>query len=701
MLCQVALSCDLDTNPAQTSPIAHVKDETALHDGAAHAAQARAFYAQKDYQKAVTSWQKCEELNYDFMQIEDTAIDHYTCALANVNQYSNALRVWNEYLKRVGDKVHPDRYQSFAMNALAARDCAVSLKLIDQFITLGGMPNSHTYFIRALSLTNLRQNVKALSSWSEYFALEDPDDIPANCFYYAAEASHYAKEHKKARKYMDGFLESTSKNNKSIRSEQHCLAAQIYQSDHKDYKAVSHWEIFFASPDSSIDPSHYLGAAMAFYNTQQYQRGLDLFNEYYAVTPKQKRLLFCVFFMGELCAALNNPTHAAIYFDEVLEASPSRQKVLTNDARSRFLTAASTYLVLGQREKVAQIIALHDSLKPDAPPLVDDFISTTNKKTGVGKKKNRVNAHKAAKVIKSQITQLESQRCDDLAKNLKGLSFEFISNPEKEERTRAELLGDLFKLKEDLAALGSPTLQASHGENSTHGGTPNNLLALREKVIVLERRCKALASRQSDAEKADDKAKTLAYLQTLGCEENDLVPLATPTNLRAQYGHAKPAPQAEPEKTPLTSQQKPVSASLKPAVKITFSALPHVEGQLGKLTQIPGHAAKYDAYLAEITADPAGHTRKSGHFEALVGEQGLFAYRFDKGNRLTYRTVKTGENTYHVTILSAFGHYKNLKTQISQSHAKDVSSHAASSPAQTPKTASAKKGKAKKGKKRS
>ncbi|MBA4118464.1 MAG: hypothetical protein C0514_06195 [Candidatus Puniceispirillum sp.] len=671
-----------------------------MHDGAFYAAQARAFFSQKDYQKAVISWQKCAELNYDFMQTEDTAIDNYTYALANVNQYNSALRVWNEYLQRFGDKVHPDRYQSFAMNAVAVRDCATSLKLIDQFITLGGLPNSHTYFIRALSLTNLRQNVNALSNWSEYFALKDPDEIPANCFYYAAEASHYAKEHKKAKKYMDRFLESTSKNNKSISSEQHCLAAQIFQSDHKDYKAVSHWEIFFASPDSSIHPSHYLGAAMAFYNTQQYQKGLDLFKEYYAVTPKKKRLLFCVFFMGELCAALNDPTHAAIYFDEILEANPPRQKVLANDARSRFLTAASTYLVLGQREKVAQIIALHDSLKPDAPPLVNDFISTTNKKTSVGKKKNRVNTQKAAKLIKSQITQLETQRCDDLAKNLNGLSFEFIPNPEKEERARAELLVDLFKLKEELAALDSPTLQASHGENSTHGGTPSNLLALREKVIVLERRCNALASRQRDAEKADGKAKTLAYLQTLGCEENDLVPLAMPTNLRAQYGHAKPAPQGALEKTPQASQQVALSSTAKPTVEVTFSALPHVAGQLGKLTQIPGHAAKYDAYMAEITADPAGHTRKSGHFKALVGEQGLFAYRFDKGNRLTYRTVKTGENTYNVTILSAFGHYKNLKTQISQSHAKDVSSHATSSTAQTQKSAPAKKGKAKKGKKR-
>ncbi|MCA0370612.1 MAG: tetratricopeptide repeat protein [Proteobacteria bacterium] len=607
-----------------------------LLDGPSYAARARASYMEGEYRKAALDWQKCVSLKYDFLQSEDGAIDLYTDTLRHIGLYTEALDAWKVFMTNTQPSRVPTRYYEAAAScALGAGSYVDALDYIQQFMATGGQESASTSFIKAQSHTFLNNTREALYHWGNYFSLDSPDHIAPASYFNAAQEFYMADRHKEAAKYIKLFIEQMVKQNQHIMPYAHAMAARIYFASKNTDSAVAQWEAFFAHKDTQPGLQDYLSAGLAFDGAHQYEKARDLFQTYYDLTPKEYRILPCVLGLGRIYATLNDAHNAVRCFDEVLNASPERHKELAPIQSVWFLAGAATYVVLDQPEKLAKLIKLHDRLKPDAPSLLN---YTLTKQAGPKRsfKKKTLSHLEMARIIKKNIIASEIQHCEDLIKRLAKSTFPPLSHLEDHERTRVELMGDVSLLKRQLSNQGASVSTASGLSSSSCESTAHdNLLALRRKITSIERACDNLDRSLGQAKKEHRKMQIASYLETLAHDAPHIESFPRTQNMRAQFGHAKPEITQAPPSPLSFSSSAPIAQSPAVAPVVRFTQLPHVHGQLDKLAQIPGHLAKYNTYLEEIASGPTTTTHKSGHFKALVGEKGLFAYRFDKGNRLT------------------------------------------------------------------
>ncbi|MBA4118814.1 MAG: hypothetical protein C0514_07985 [Candidatus Puniceispirillum sp.] len=678
LLTQTALSSSQDFEPTFHGAGPSI---ACFLDDSHHGLLARTLYRQGQYSEALMEWQECITLGHNFLEDDDEVIEEYTNCLKALKLYDHALAAWKTYFEMRQNQVSLDYILECALCASSAQKFEEALQYNGMYLAKGGAPSVNFHFVAAQAHTLLNHNQEALYHLREYFALEKFEDIPLGCLQNAAQEFFLAEKYKQASKYMDLYIKKAPIKESDNAAYTHFLAAKIYLSNQESAKSVEHWRAFFVHPEAKPDVSHYTSAAIAFDANGNLEEAQDYFQRYYNEAPQESRILACVFGLGRIYASLGNADHAAKYFNEVLEAPRIQQQEIAGMLSSWFYSAALTYVVLNQPEKVVQVIALHDRLKPHAPSLLDYSVTAPTVRGKNTSKKMRLNSEQTAQHIKRHLALKENERCDVMGKRLAKLSFPDVPHLQDAKDVRTRLLQDLAGLKRRLDALRAPSLPAGHSPSSDRSRQQENLLSLRRDLDLLENSLTQLDARAREAQKELRKTKVLAYLQNLSTQEKDTIPLAVSTNLRGQYGHAKPAPLVVSQAVPACSSSHDPQPSqvAHPTPEVTFSMLRHVPGQLDKLNQMPGQSAKYRAYLDEIAADPTGHyLHKSAHFEALSGEKGLFSMRFDKGNRLVYRAVPTGENAYHVIIINTFGHYKNLHAQIAQSNA--MTSHMQGAP---------------------
>ncbi|MCA0371024.1 MAG: hypothetical protein LCH26_07975 [Proteobacteria bacterium] len=425
----------------------------------------------------------------------------------------------------------------------------------------------------------------------------------------------------------------------------------------------------------------------------KFEEACYYFEEFHKATSCDTRDLYHVFGLIVSHLNLGNTQEALVYCDEILEASAVRQQTLRDFSSDKFLGVALAYIMDNKQNKAEKFIALHNRLKPNVRPIVISHVVGKSSKEA-----KKLSATQMAQIIKQRIKDAVQERCVALAGKIENISFASFDDFHAQEGERAQLMKSLGTLRRELQRLdaGGSTPHAASSSSSDTTSTSVTHLTIQRDIDTLERVYGNLEKKHQEARKLSLKKMQLVYLESLGHDERELLPLEVSSNIRAQFGHEKI--EAEPCLLAASSSSDPAPEAIVAPLHVTFTMLPHVRSDLEKLKQISGHEKKYEAFLGEIAADPTGLTGKSGRLKALVGEKGLFAYRFDKGNRLTYRAIQTGENDYHVTILSAFGHYKNLQAQIAQSRAQTSSS--STTPAQKAKPTRGVKGKAGKGKKR-
>ena len=75
---------------------------------------------------------------------------------------------------------------------------------------------------------------------------------------------------------------------------------------------------------------------------------------------------------------------------------------------------------------------------------------------------------------------------------------------------------------------------------------------------------------------------------------------------------------------------------------------------------MPGMQAKLDAFLEEIRDNPFATKidMATGRAEALRFMKDHYSRRFNKQNRLVYRTDKNDDGSVNVTVLRLLTHYK-------------------------------------------
>ncbi|MBA4117659.1 MAG: hypothetical protein C0514_02025 [Candidatus Puniceispirillum sp.] len=597
--------------------------------------------------------------------------------------------VWRE-----ATDAHTKHLNEFVWRANEAMDNGKyiqALDLIQKFINAGGAHDKHTHLITAVCAGMQNNHREAAYHYREYYSLEeDKENIDPNtyynaaCNYYSLSLSEKEKNAKNASKYMDCFLEAASQKRIALTAETHVVAAQVFSVNLEFRKAIDHWNAFFEKSEWKVDPFYYVTASSIFRLDGNLEEARNLLEKYYNSTPFEGRHLGGVFNLGDAYIALGDAEKAVRCYDEILGGgAAAQQRDLKSLSSTIFFNAALAYSQTNQRDKVEKIIALHNKLKPSARLLMTSRVTTKSSKVT-----KRPSPEAMTQTIKQHLKSDLTLRCQTLSKKIEKISFGTSEHFQTQARAHAHLMEALNVLIDNVQRLDINSSASGAASSSSTGSAfcDTTLLTAQRDLAAHERAYGSLEKKYQEACKIDRKEKSLAFLESLGHEAADLMPVVSTSNIRAQFGHAKldtahvstvaAAPRLVVSSSSSDAQVLP-EASFAP--QVTFTMLRHVPGQLEKLRQISGHEKKYDMFMAQIAADPFGYGHKMGQFEALVGEKGLFSYRFDKGNRLTYRVTPTGAHEYHVTILSAFGHYKNLKTQLAQSYAQASSSQAASS----------------------
>ncbi|MBA4749631.1 MAG: hypothetical protein H2057_03315 [Alphaproteobacteria bacterium] len=244
-------------------------------------------------------------------------------------------------------------------------------------------------------------------------------------------------------------------------------------------------------------------------------------------------------------------------------------------------------------------------------------------------------------------------QCGTLIGVLKKLE---MVDPQGEE-TRTNLLKQITALQQKVASLSSEPNEL----NVVLGDT---LIGLQQNAGCIERKVNLLVKRQEKAERTRQKAQAIAYLETLSQLPKEIIPSPTSGNLRAQYGHEKEegAPVAKAPDSLLAST--PVIQEAPQENWVVFSLLNSAQKQYDAMQKVASMRGKYKTFMHEIAANPLQIEGTTGRTKLLQGDTGLFARRFDKGNRMAYKVSEKKEGAYEVMILSLLGHYKDLDRQL-------------------------------------
>jgi Txe/YoeB family toxin of Txe-Axe toxin-antitoxin module len=629
---------------------------------------ARAHHISGDHKTSLYYWQRCIDAGYNFSESD---VEFCTQTFREISGDPHSLyQLWDWIAQEYKASFCPSWYSLYAIAALEADQYDVADQMIKRHFLLSEKVYSGEHLIAAQANLFKGNPKQATKYFKDYLATEEPAKVSEDAYYNAAVAHHQGCNFKGASKCMDLLFEYSKKTtHEAVTYEK----AGTYATLSKELeKAKGYWDKYFELPESKEgDPFNHVSAAQTYSALQDYIRAVQHLETYFALTPREDAEMIFALSLGEDYLALNNLEKACEWFDIAFAKGSISLKGFANCDVLSFHSAILAYALKGNFERIQSVVrVLRELYSQDA---WKDFVlnrqtsaktrGNTNKK-GAPKTK-KISDHEKASLsaaVQHNVKGAAFAQCDALTASLNKLE---IADPQGEEK-RVKLLKKITVLQEKVA-LATDTPNSPNEQNIFLG---NALIDLQQKAGFIKRKVNLLAQRQEKVERARKKAQSIAYLETLSQLPKEIIPSPTSGNLRAQYRRVK-------EKV---AQALDVAPATAPAIQeepqenhVVFSLLSSAQKQYSAMQKIATMRGKYKAFMSEIEANPVQIEGTTGRTKLLQADTGLFARRFDKGNRFVYKVIKTAPNTYNVTILNLLGHYTNLSEQIKMANKKEKS----------------------------
>lgn len=614
----------------------------------AHNLLARDLFAQGQYSEANTHWKQCVLENF-VLNLQDAA--SYAQSAEEAGDPVLSCLLWKNLFKRArGDKalISPRWHFHYAMAATNSSDFALAAKEISQYFPFAYPGDPAVHLIAAQSFVMLNQLQKSAQHWHAYFKCVPAEDVCPITYYNAA---HTFKAND-----MERLALKTVKKYFAVVPYEECLPdafslaarSAFFQEALED--AAQYWTSFFSHPLANPMCDDYACAGLgydALGRTEETIRILEkILTDPVRDISETPAYPLC---LASAYARLKETDKALAWFDHVFFSSKYPKISLTTQLpTARISLASALYLATGQTDKARQVLTF---LRPAKPPIPSRRGAVPRKTTPAVPPK--ISAIRAV-LKEGLITQ-----CDAFLGRLSKLSFTDIDAMAGEEETRRMLMTRAQEIQEHTK---ESSTHPSHASSSTQSCP--DLPELQTQAHILDSHIKQLEQFQNKAQSLRRKAQVTRYLETLGQDEGTLTPVPYAPNIRAQFGHEKPA--LVPVPLVVSSSSSSSCAPHHEAPLVRLFLLKSVENDLVTLRRTPGLGEKYDLLMDEIRQDPFAQTLKSGKVKTLVGEKGIFSRRLDDANRVVYRVEVQEDGHVRVCILSALGHYKHLKSKLSQ-----------------------------------
>jgi tetratricopeptide (TPR) repeat protein/Txe/YoeB family toxin of Txe-Axe toxin-antitoxin module len=647
-----------------------------------YATYAQSLHEQGEYLRSLYIWQKCAKENYLFSKDD---IYRCTSTLTSADYWREAYDLWKWVFKTYPGDVCPDWYRGYAIAALNVEDFPSAYRVITKHLLRSEDIDAGTYLFAAQASLFTGRKQEALGHYENYFATEQPENISDVVYMNAADTYHKTNNDKAASKCMDLLFKSKKGTVHEVDVYQDAATYAALNEDPE--KALGYWEIYFSIPDSKKGTTfNYARRGLAYGMIGDIEKGVLNLEKYFEFTPESEWVLMCALALGGDYMFLGKTEKACFWYDKVFAKGKGLAQNLNKAAPQDFHLAILSYLTKHDTEKVNIVMKTLQTLHPKEP--FATFLSSEETPTqgrGRGAKKRVTKAKKPVEMtekmqalaIQNHLRKSYLDRCETLKITLNNMSFEDTQVVGQEEKTRLELLQEIigFQKKNALVTTKGEGEETSSSAKEDVSAQEDTLVDLQSHLMRFERKVHGLKRLQEKAMHARKKERSLAFLKELSELPQEVIPLSTTGNLRGLYGHAKSEDRITLSTSSTTSASTMSAMTLANAsqqLHVTITLLKSAEKQHEQLQTMPGFKGKYKTFISEIMANPVQIEGTSGRTKLLHGEAGLFSRRFDKGNRMVYKVIKTSEDAYEVIFLNLLGHYKELDHQVEVMHKKQI-----------------------------
>ncbi|MCA0370633.1 MAG: type II toxin-antitoxin system YoeB family toxin [Proteobacteria bacterium] len=242
-------------------------------------------------------------------------------------------------------------------------------------------------------------------------------------------------------------------------------------------------------------------------------------------------------------------------------------------------------------------------------------------------------------------------------------------------------LKKLAQMTRKLEALGAPELSAAHKALTVQ---LKGLKRDAERPVIAQADAHVCLDTMARYNEANTKVQEYMSLWQTIERESAKARAALGVTGASVYAHSAPSSSSQPNVRgqfphPKSSKKKAVKVSTRVAHPVpSSSSSPSASSQGSAPTQVkiildsqaekdmailltmPGMQAKLDAFLEEIRDNPFATKidMATGRAEALRFMKDHYSRRFNKQNRLVYRTDKNDDGSVNVTVLRLLTHYK-------------------------------------------
>lgn len=615
-----------------------------------HNLLAQELFAQGRFGEANRHW-KQSILGGFVPNLQDTA--SYAQSTTKTDDPVLSCLLWKNLFERASqDKapIQPRWHLLYAKAAINTSDFDLAAAEITHYLPHANPDSPAVHLIAAQSYMMTGQLQKSAQHWRAYFKCEPTQDVPPITYYNAA---HIFKENG-----MERLALKTMKKYLAVVPYEKCfpdafsLAGKCAFFQDALEESAQHWTHFFSHPETHAKREDYAFAGLGYDALGKSEEAIGVLGKI-LLDPERDvcetpAYAIC---LASAYARLKETDKALMWFDHVFFSSKyPKISLVSQIPMPRISLAAALYLASGQTDKACHLLTLSPSIKVPTP---------ARRKAPSSRK---IPAGMPAKVgtIRAELKQGLISQCDSFMKRLEKLSFSGIDTMAGEEETRHLLMARAQDIQGHTKQ--NPTLPFQ-GASSSAQSSPD-LPELQTQAHALDGHIKQLERLQNKAQSIRRKTQAAHFLETLGLDEGTLTPVNYTPNIRAQFGHEKPALAPAPSLASSSSSSSSPPSQAAPLVHMYL--LKSVESDLVTLRRTPGLGEKYDLLMDEITQDPFAQALKSGKVKTLVGAKGIFSRRLDDANRLVYRVETLEDGRVRVCVLSVLGHYKHLKSKLSQ-----------------------------------
>ncbi|MBA4118280.1 MAG: hypothetical protein C0514_05220 [Candidatus Puniceispirillum sp.] len=244
-----------------------------------------------------------------------------------------------------------------------------------------------------------------------------------------------------------------------------------------------------------------------------------------------------------------------------------------------------------------------------------------------------------------------------------------------------QYLKKLDQMTRKLEALDTPELRTAHNA-LTHQLQSLKRDAMRPVIAQADARvCLETMARYNEAstkvqdymslwqtiERENAKARAALGVTQAHTAFHDAPYSSSQANLRGQFPHPKSgkkkiakASTRPARPVPSSSSSPSTSSQTTVPTEVNFIFSPQANKDIEILATMPGMQTKLDAFLEEIRDNPFATKidMATGRAEALRFMKDHYSRRFNKQNRLVYRTDRNADGSVSVTVLRLLTHYK-------------------------------------------